>query len=32
VKDEEEARTAEGIIRLTPGVKNVTNELQYPKQ
>ena len=29
VKDEEEAATAEGIIRLTPGVKGVKNELKY---
>lgn len=29
VKDEEEAATAEGIIRLTPGVKVVKNELKY---
>jgi hypothetical protein len=32
VKDEEEARTAEGIVRLTPGVREVVNELQFPKQ
>jgi hypothetical protein len=30
VKDEEEARTAEGIVRLTPGVRSVRNELTYP--
>lgn len=29
VKDEEEAATAEGVIRLTPGVKAVKNELKY---
>jgi hypothetical protein len=29
VKNEEEAQTAEGIIRLTPGVKDVKNELKY---
>lgn len=29
VKDEEEAATAEGVIRLTPGVKVVKNELKY---
>ena len=29
VKDEDEAKTAEGIIRLTPGVKDVKNELKY---
>ena len=32
VKDEEEARTAEGIARLTPGVRTVKNELIFPKQ
>lgn len=31
VKDEEEARTAEGIVRLTPGVRAVKNELTWPK-
>lgn len=29
VKDEDEAKTAEGIVRLTPGVKDVQNELKY---
>lgn len=29
VRDEEEAATAEGVIRLTPGVKVVKNELKY---
>ncbi|CAN5519555.1 hypothetical protein BH11PLA2_BH11PLA2_20190 [soil metagenome] len=32
VKDEEEARTAEGIVRLTPGVREVRNELEFPKE
>jgi osmotically-inducible protein OsmY len=31
VKDEDEARTAEGMVRLTPGVREVRNELTYPK-
>lgn len=30
VKDDEEARLAEGLVRLTPGVGNITNELSYP--
>ncbi|MGL4420979.1 MAG: BON domain-containing protein [Gemmataceae bacterium] len=30
VKDEDEAKTAEGMIRLTPGVRDVRNELKYP--
>lgn len=29
VKDEDEARTAEGMIRLSPGVKQVRNELKF---
>ena len=29
-KDEDEARLIEGMIRLTPGVKDVKNELKYP--
>lgn len=29
VKDKDEAETAEGVIRLTPGVKEVQNELKY---
>jgi hypothetical protein len=32
VKDEDEAKTAEGIVRLTPGVRDVKNELKYPPQ
>ncbi|MFO0847070.1 MAG: BON domain-containing protein [Gemmataceae bacterium] len=32
VKDEDEARLAEGIVRLNPGVRDVRNELTYPKQ
>lgn len=31
VKDAEEAQAAEGIARLTPGVREVKNELTYPK-
>lgn len=31
VRDQDEAQTAEGMIRLTPGVFNVRNELTYPK-
>ncbi|MBP3958975.1 BON domain-containing protein [Gemmata sp. G18] len=30
VKDDEEARLAEGLVRLTPGVGNITNELTFP--
>lgn len=30
VKDYEEARLAEGLVRLTPGVGAITNELGYP--
>ena len=30
VRDEDEAKTAEGMIRLTPGVREVRNELKYP--
>ncbi len=29
VKDEDEARLVEGMIRLTPGVRDVKNELQF---
>lgn len=29
--DEDEARMIEGMVRLTPGVQFVTNELQYPR-
>jgi len=31
-KDEEEANLIEGMIRLTPGVKHVQNELKFPVQ
>ena len=30
VKDEDEARLAENMIRLTPGVRDVRNELKFP--
>jgi osmotically-inducible protein OsmY len=30
VRDEDEAKTAEGMVRLTPGVLTVRNELTYP--
>jgi hypothetical protein len=30
VKDHEEARLAEGLVRLTPGVGFITNELRFP--
>ncbi|OWK39179.1 hypothetical protein FRUB_06261 [Fimbriiglobus ruber] len=30
VKDEDEARLIEGMVRLTPGVREVRNELQFP--
>jgi len=30
VRNEEEARTAEGVARLTPGVRVVKSELKYP--
>lgn len=30
VKDADESQTAEGVIRLTPGVFDVKNELKYP--
>lgn len=30
VKDEDEARLVEGMVRLTPGVQDVRNELTYP--
>ncbi len=30
VKDDEEARLVEGLVRLTPGVGNITNELTFP--
>ncbi len=31
-KDEDEARLIEGMIRLTPGVRSVQNELKFPVQ
>ncbi len=31
-KDEDEAKLIENMIRLTPGVKDVKNELKYPAQ
>ena len=31
VRDEDEARTVEGMVRLTPGVRAVKNELTFPK-
>ena len=31
-KDEDEAKLIEGMIRLTPGVRNVQNELKFPPQ
>lgn len=30
VKDDEEKRLVEGLVRLTPGVGNITNDLSYP--
>ncbi|MDY3563794.1 BON domain-containing protein [Gemmata sp. JC673] len=30
VRDDDEKRLAEGLIRLTPGVRAITNELTYP--
>lgn len=32
VGSEDEARLAEGMVRLTPGVREVRNELAFPKQ
>jgi hypothetical protein len=32
VKDEDAARLAEGMVRLTPGVRDVRNELTYPSK
>ena len=32
VKDEDEARLVEGLLRLTPGVRDVTNDLKFPKE
>jgi len=31
VKDEDEARLVEGLVRLTPGVGAIANELTYPR-
>jgi hypothetical protein len=31
VRDQDEARTLEGMIRLTPGVRAIRNELTYPR-
>jgi osmotically-inducible protein OsmY len=31
VKDEDEARLVENMIRLTPGVRDVRNELKFPQ-
>jgi len=31
VKDEDEARLVEGMMRITPGVRDVVNELKFPK-
>ena len=30
VKDDDERRLTEGLVRLTPGVQNISNELTYP--
>ena len=30
VRDDDERRLAEGLVRLTPGVRNIVNELTYP--
>jgi hypothetical protein len=32
VRDEDEARLVEGMIRLTPGVGEIRNELLFPRQ
>jgi osmotically-inducible protein OsmY len=32
VKDEDEARILEGLVRLTPGVGGLQSELSYPKR
>jgi hypothetical protein len=32
VKDEDEARLLEGLVRLTPGVRGLQSELSYPKR
>ena len=31
VRDGDEARLVEGLVRLTPGVGRVANELSYPR-
>jgi hypothetical protein len=31
VRDQDEARTVEGMVRLTPGVRSIRNELTYPR-
>jgi osmotically-inducible protein OsmY len=31
VRDVEEARLVEGMVRMTPGVQAVQNELQFPR-
>jgi hypothetical protein len=31
VRDRDEARTLEGMVRLTPGVRSIRNELTYPR-
>jgi hypothetical protein len=31
VRDGDEARLVEGLVRLTPGVGRITNELSYPR-
>ncbi|MBX9579943.1 MAG: BON domain-containing protein [Gemmataceae bacterium] len=31
VRDEDEARLVEGLVRLTPGVRGIKNELSYPR-
>jgi hypothetical protein len=31
VRDDDEARLVEGMVRLTPGVSRITNELSYPR-
>jgi hypothetical protein len=31
VRDRDEARTVEGMVRLTPGVRSIRNELTYPR-
>jgi hypothetical protein len=31
VRDSDEARLVEGLVRLTPGVSRITNELSFPR-